>query len=439
MRYVNYFLGLVFLLTSPAFAQEPKPLGLKDAVETALRNNRQVLAAQRQRETAERGIGQARGAFLPHVDLVEGFTYSDKPTLVFSSLLDQANFKQRNFAASSLNEPTPLSNLSSQIRLEQPLYTGGRLTAELRGARALARAESERTRRTEQEVIFRVTEAYYQARLAEGSLGVVGKALDSARAHLRRTRDLFEKGLATRADYLRTQVLVGGLEREEIEAENRVTLAHARLRHVLGAGEDRWMLTEEISEDDEPVGELAPLVAEAEQFRPDLEAAEKEVDRSLEAVRSAQAGYYPSMGVVTQFESNTRRFDGSGESFAVFVTARWNLFSGFITREKVAQEEAFHQRARLLRDDLVQAIRVEVEQAYLGLLAARRQVAVARESVAQAEESLRIFKDRYEVGLAKNIDVLDGEVAVKRAEQDLLQARVNSRLFRAMLHLATGK
>ncbi|MBI2358903.1 MAG: TolC family protein [Deltaproteobacteria bacterium] len=411
---------------------------MKDAIEIALKNNRQILAAEWQSRAAERSVGQAKGAFLPRIDLVEGFSYTDKPTMVFSSLLDQASFKQRNFAVSSLNEPTPLTNLSSQVRVEQPLYTGGKLSADLRQAEAGAQASQEQSRRTRQEVIFRVTEAYYHARLSEGNLIVVEKALDSARAHLERARNLFEKGLAIRADYLRTEVLVGSLEREKIEAENRVRVGHARLRHLVGSVEERWTLTGQIVEDGLPVEELPLLVAEAKELRPDLKAAGQEVEKTSAAVRSAAAGYHPSLGFVTQFEGNTRRFTSSGENFAVFVTARWNLFSGFITQEKIAQEEAFHQRARLLRDDLLQAIHVEVEQALLGLLAARRQVGVAKENVAQAEESLRILKDRYEVGLARNIDVLDAEVTVKKAEQDLLQARVNSRLFRAMLNLATG-
>jgi outer membrane protein len=172
---------VALLVASPVWSQIEKPLGLSDAIDFSLKNNRQLLAAKRHTEAAERGVGQARGAFFPRVDWVESFTYTNKPTMVFSSLLDQGSFKQRNFALSALNDPAPLSNLSSQIRVEQPLYTGGRLSADLTQAEAGARASEEYSRRTRHEVIFRVTEAYYHARLAEGSLLVVEKALDSSR------------------------------------------------------------------------------------------------------------------------------------------------------------------------------------------------------------------------------------------------------------------
>ncbi len=421
-----------------AQAQEVKSLSLPQAIERALSNNRRLLATVQQSKAASSVVGQAKGAFYPRVDLIESFNYSDKPTLVFSNLLDQASFKQSNFAISSLNAPTPLTNLSSQIRLEQPLYTGGKLSANLNQAQAAAEASREMTKRTEQEVVVSVIEAYHQVLLAEGNLGVVQKALESARAQLARSQDLYEKGLAVRADYLRTQVLLGSLERERLEAHNAVTIYHARLRHLMGAEEERFGLIDRISEDQAPLDDLEVLKAMARAERPDLKAAVKDVERSQQSIRAAQAAHFPELGLVTQFESHTRRFSGNAENFAVFVTARWNLFHGFAVEEKVVEEEALHKRAQLLHGELLHALELEVEQSYLSLITARAQVAVARDNVAQAQEALRIVADRYTAGLARNVDVLDGETALKKAEQDLLQAQVNTQVFRARLNLAKG-
>lgn len=422
-----------------AAAQAVTPLSLEAAIELAVTGNRQLQAARYGTEAAIGGVGQARGGFLPRLDIVEAFDYSDKPTLVFSHLLDQASFKQRNFAIGALNQPTPLSNLSSQIRLEQPLYTGGRLSAVLAQAEAAAQASRESTQRTEQEVVVVAIEAYYQVLLAEENLRVVDKALAAARAQLARSQDLYDKGLAVRADYLRTQVLLGSLERERLEAEAFVTINRARLRQHLGADDAEFRLTDKVREDSEPLDDLANLKARAQQQRPDLKAAEKNVERAQESVRAARAGHYPTLGVIAQFESNTRKFSSSGESFAVFLNARWNLFNGFVTQAKIVEEQALHKRAQRLHEDLARGADVEVEKVYLGLVAARRQVGVAEANVGQAEEALRITTDRYGVGLSSNVDVLDGQTALKRAEQDLLLARVNSQILRARLKLATGE
>jgi outer membrane protein len=434
------FVG-IFCVTWPFIgsAQEPKPLNLRDAIDLALKNNRQLQAADQYKEAARSMASQAKGAFFPRLDMIEGFNYSDKPTLVFSDLLDQASFKQQNFAINALNNPTPLTNLASQIRLEQPLYTGGKLSANLGQATAFAEASEETARRTRQEVIAGVIEAYYRALLAEGNLQVINKSLASARGHLETTRALFDKGLAVRSDVLRTQVQVGNFEREEMEAESAIAVSQTQLKYLLGEEAGRYRLTEQPSTDALPVEMLDALVSLARQSRPDLKAAEKEVERTSEMVRVAQSDYYPSLNFVTQVESNTRKFNSSAENFAVFVTARWNLFNGFATQEKVAEAQALLHRSQLLRDDLFQSIAKEVEQNRLALTVARRQVGVARENAAQAEESLRILEDRYHAGLARNVDVLDGEAALKQAEHDLLRAQVNSQIFRARLNLATGQ
>lgn len=436
---VIVLLCLTIPLPSEVLAQKATPLSLSDAIELAVKSNRQLNASRQGTAAAASAVGEARAGFFPRLDLIEGFTYTDRPTLVFSSLLDQANFKQSNFAVGSLNEPTPLTNLSSQIRLEQPLYTGGQLSARLGQAKAAAEASDELTKRTEQQTVLGTIEAYYQALLAEGNLKVVEKALESARAQLKRSRDLYERGLAVRADYLRTQVLLGSFERERIAAENSVTLSYSGLRRVLGVGESRFELTDRVNEDTAALEDLSVLKARAKEQRPDLKAAVKEIERSQQGIRAARAGYFPSLGLVTQYESNTGNFSSSGENFAVFVTAKWNLFNGLATQEKVAEQQALQQRSRLLHEDLLQVAELEVERAYLGLVTSRKQVAVARENVTQAQEALRMISDRYTAGLARITDVLDDETALKKAEQDLLLAQVNSQIFRARLKLATGE
>jgi len=432
-------LFLCFAVPPSALAQGLTPLSIGDAIQLAIKSNRQLQALRQGTEATASGVAQARAEFYPRLDIIEGFNYSDKPTLVFSNLLDQASFRQSNFAIGALNEPTPLTNLTSQIRVEQPLYSGGRLLANLGQAKASAQASREITKRSEQEVVLGAIEAYYRVLLAGGNLRVVQKALKSAHAQLERAKDLYDRGLVVRADYLRTQVLLGSLEREMIEAENSLTIAHSHLRHVLGADEEGFELTDPVGEDSASLDPLTVLKQRAREMRPDLKAAVQEVERSQQSIRVARAAYYPSVALVTQYESNTQKFSSSAENFAVFVSARWNLFSGFATQAKVTAEEALHKRAQLLHEDRLHAAALEVENTYLGLHASRRQVAVARENVAQAQEALRITADRYTAGLARNVDVLDGETALKRAEQDLLLAQVNSQVFRARLGLATGE
>jgi outer membrane protein TolC len=437
--FLGVFLCIAFLATAHGAEHQAISLSVTDAIAIALKNNRRVLISQQQYESAASGIGEARAEFLPRLDVIEAFNYTDRPTLVFSDLLDQESFKQRNFAVGALNHPTPLTNLASQIRLEQSLYSGGRLSANLERARASEAAAEAQQTRTKQQVTMSVVNAYFRVRLAEANLQVIEKALQSARSHMERSRNLVEQGQAVQSDFLRTQVFAGDIEREKIEAESAETVERSRFMYQLGIEPGGFTLTDPVTEDAEPLADLDDLQSMARRLRPDLRATEKDVEKSRAAVAAAQAEFYPSLGLVTEYESNTRKFTSSGENFAVFLNARWNLFNGFATSEKVTGQRAQQRQAQLIHDDLIHVVALEVEQAYLGLLAARKQIEVANGNVAQAEESLRILRDRYAAGLARNVDVLDSETALKRAQQDLLKARASSRILRAQLNLATGQ
>jgi hypothetical protein len=81
---------------------------------------------------------------------------------------------------------------------------------------------------------------------------------------------------------------------------------------------------------------------------------------------------------VTQYEGNTQKFSSSGELCGL-CHREVESVQRPATQEKVAQEQALHQRARLLHEDILQAAALEVEQA-CGLITSRKQVAVARKT-----------------------------------------------------------
>jgi outer membrane protein len=173
--------------------------------------------------------------------------------------------------------------------------------------------------------------------------------------------------------------------------------------------------------------------------RPDLQALEHESRRTEAALHQAEADYLPSLGVIGQYDLNSEKFNQTGDSYAVFVGAKWNLFNGLATTGKTREVAAQAARSRLLREDLAARVKVEVEQAWRSLTGATPQVEVAERNQQQALENLSIVRDRYAGGLARSVDVLDAVATAEQAEVELLQARVNRQVRHAELDLATGQ
>jgi len=376
---------------------------------------------------------------LPRLDADETFTETNNPTLVFSNLLNQQRFTKDDFAVNSLNEPSSLSNFGTRIRVEQPLFTGGKLLAGLDAAHESVAATEGQEARAEHETVFHTRRAYYGVLLADGNLTTVDRALAAAREHVDTARALFDRGVVVRSDLLRAEVLVGSLERQRIDAENATRTARSQLNYVMGTdGEIRLRET-----DAWPVFDPPPALEQSMDIalhqRPDLQAMEHAWQRDEAALRQARADYVPSLGVIGQYELNSEDFSQTGDSYAVFVGARWNVFNGLATTGKVREAAAQAARTRLLRDDLAARVRVDVEQAWRGLTGATRQVDVAERNQERAQENLSIVRDRYTGGLARSVDVLDAVATAEQAEVEHLQARVSRQVRHAELDLATGQ
>jgi outer membrane protein TolC len=92
-----------------------------------------------------------------------------------------------------------------------------------------------------------------------------------------------------------------------------------------------------------------------------------------------------------------------------------------------------------MQDHLAQAVRLQVQKAYLDLETAGQRIEVSQQATRQAEESLRIIRNRYEAGLTTVTDLLRAETAVTQARTNFLRALFDQRVSAANLELQTGR
>ncbi len=436
---------LVALLSAAAGAGGvPAPLrriSLNDAIVIALRDNRSLKVAGFGNEAAQDQVGVARGAIIPRLDAEENLSYTNNPVQVFSDLLAQQDFSQKDFALTALNHPGFYSNFQSQAKLSFPLFAGGKLIAAYRAAGFGADAARWQVIQSRQSVEFAVIQSYYGALLAEQQVAVIDRALLAARAHLTQAHNLFGNGMVVNADVLRTKVLVGTLEQERFQAGSQLEIGWAQLAHTLGDEDERFAPLEkpaELAVASPLPSHLDDLVVRAVADRPEVKAADLRVKESQQAVTIARADYLPTIEIAGVYENDSERLVRGGNSEALLVTGRLNLFNGLATQSKLDAAQVDLSRAQVLAEDLRHAVALEVETAYRTLGAARQGLEVARRDTAYAESALKILEDRYGSGLATNIAVLDAQTTREEADMRLVTAQVSVAIDRAGLDLATG-
>jgi outer membrane protein TolC len=136
------------------------------------------------------------------------------------------------------------------------------------------------------------------------------------------------------------------------------------------------------------------------------------------ALDMAGAGYLPSVDLYGKlyFDDPHLSYDWDRKNWTAAVLLNWEFFSGFITRAEQRKASATLDEMMAVDRKSVLNVKLEVKTAYLNLEAARTRLAVARQSVASAEESLKLVKLQYEGGSATITRYLEAELDRNRAK-----------------------
>ncbi len=430
--------ALLTLATLPVWAAPA--LTLPEAIRTALDKHPSIEASTARTKAAETRVEQARGGLLPKVNYAEGYQRGNNPVFVFGSLLTQHQFGEQNFRLDLLNRPDALNNFQSQLSVDQVVYDAGQTRSQVRMAEMGRGAAAEEGRRTRMGVIAAVARAYYGAGLAQEALRVAGEAVRSAEADLERAEAVRAAGMATDADVLSIRVHVAGMKEQEINRRQDLNVARAALNEALGLPLDTAHdLSTPLAPVMQPERPAAELEKQAVSERPEARQAGIATRLAETQAAAARSSLLPRVGVNAVLEADRQRFvNRGGANWFIGASLRWNLFNGFSDRARIEEASQSLRGAKAVEQQTANAVRLQVRQSYAGLKAAEERIAVAEAAIAQAEESLRITKNRYEAGLATVTELLRSETALLEVRTRRLAAIHDQRVAAAMLELAAG-
>jgi len=423
---------------APAWGQSA--LSLADAVRMGLEHHPAVEASVANKQAAQSRIEQARAGFLPKVAYSEAYQRSNNPIFVFGSLLTQHRFAQQNFDLGTLNTPNFLNNFQSQLSVDQVLFDAGEAKAQVASAEAGSQIAAEAERRARMDVIAGVAGAYYGAVLAKERLWVAQEALRSGEADLRRAETVRGAGMSTDADVLSVRVHLAGMKEREIQARYALEVASAALNDALGEPlETQRDLSTPLVAARLPNATLESLDRTSVQERPDTRGAVLSVRAAESQSAGARSSLFPRISLRGVFEADRRNFvTRGGANWFVGASLEWNLFNGFSDQSRRREAEQLVTAARAQQKQTESAVRLEVRRANADWKGADERIEVATTAVAEAEESLRITRNRYEAGLTTVTELLRNETAWLETQTRHLEAIYQQRLAATALELAAG-
>lgn len=159
-----------------------------------------------------------------------------------------------------------------------------------------------------------------------------------------------------------------------------------------------------------------------------------------ERVGSERAAFWPAIETLYEY---TRRdqffgFFQTRDTSTFTATARYNLFNGFSDLASVREARSRLDASVYELEGVRHDVTLDTRTAFIGVLRARRNLEVARESVELLERQRRDAELFFKAGLTAKNELLEVEVELATASQALLQAESDLRVARQTLERMTG-
>ncbi len=437
-------LGALLVLCSPGVlsaqqAEKPSPLTLRQAVDIALEKNPGRKAMMADTKAAAADVRSARSLLLPRVTFSETATSGNDPVYVFGSKLRQQRFTTADFNV--LNAPTPFGNYSTRFGGTWNLFDSSASWRGIRRAEKMEAAAKNQLDRTDQEIVFRAVDSYYGVLRARKQIEVAEQSVQTAQAVLERSKNRFENGLVVESDLLSAKVRWASRQEELIRARNDLAMALAQLNTVMGIStKTEYEPADVLAERNLPAMSLEELEKHAVEMRPDMKRIRASEEAQKESVAMAKSAFGPRVNAFASWEADNPTFvaGGGGNNWIGGIELQFDLFEGGAKRAQLSKEKALQEKVLAFKQSAEDQVRLEVRKAYYDVDASRQQVEVARATIEQSKESLRIVQNRYEAGLLTITDLLTAEDAEHRSQTDYWDTVYRYQVGYANLELASG-
>ena len=441
------FCAVCFFVPVVAPAQQKLALTIEQAIQTGLENSKMLHTSQFRLRAADARAGEASTLGLPSLKFNGVYSrLSDVPpqavTLPASSF--GPGFPPADVAMTL--SPTILNNYTLRATLQQPLFTGGKISGAIDAAAYNAKASEHDLQKDKADVIYNIKAAYWNLYRALEFKKVVDQNVAQMKSHSTDAEGLLRQGLLTTNDVMKVQIQLSDARVRQIDADNNVTVAMYVLNNTIGLPLQTVIALEStIKIDGRQWEEVGTLVRQAMEKRPEIKGMGARVRAGEAGLTSARGAWWPQifmLGNYNYLRPNQRYFpvtDNFKGTWDVSVSVSLDVWNWWQAGYQTAQAQAQLAQAKEGLSMAMDGIMLEVTQSSLGIQRAKERKAVSEEGVRQAEENYRIMVGKYKQGLAANSELLDAEVALLQAKLNLTQSLVDYELAIAQLSRAIGE
>ena len=426
----------LLLVSLTAIAQEEQeidlsqPLTLEQCIQLAVENSTDMRNARINLAIDGLRVKDARARYYPDIFLDGRYNFSD--ALDFG-------FERENYDL----------GMSAQYTL----WDNGQREANFSQAKERRNATISRNQLTKHNLIFQVTQAYYNVLKAQELVKVDLEILARSRENTDRVRAFVEAGIQIEADVATAQVREANDELSLLNDQNALEIAMATLPRIMGldpatliavAEDADYQLYSQKGQIEIIELSVEEAIQRAFETRPEFEELQSTIRQLEWGLTLARLDRWPQLNAEYNYGVNLDDYLHERENFTDFrswevrTTLNFPIFDGGITKRRIEEAELSLEQTREDASDLERSIALEVRQAYLNLRRAERAVEISNTQVRNAELSLQVIRGRFEQELSILLELLDAQTGFAQALTNQVRAFYDYKVAQVALQRAMG-
>ena len=431
-------------------AADSVTMSLDKAIDLALANNQAIVQSAEDRESARWNLSATRRQsglrlnWSAQAGYIGGRYYRDRQDYYAEShpYYGDGEFEEKYLEGRDL-EPNPPYHTETyhNFSLSMPLYTGGRLENQIEAAGYALNTADMALEYTKQNTRYQAAEAYFRVLQYNENIKVQQEAVNVLQSHLDNVQIQYEVGTVAKADVLETSVQLANYKQQLNSAWGNYESAVATLNNIIGLPVDTVLVTNETLDDTPYALDENECLQYALAHRPEGIAADYQIKQAEAQVGATKAGYRPSINArASGYTTGEKWFksDHIAEYWQIGVTMDWNIFDNGVTAAQVNDAKAAKRKAESQKVQQLDAIKLDVHNAYIELLTAEKNILVAANTVKDAENYYAIAQVRYTEGVDTNLNVMEAQRNLTTARNNYFNALYNYNVSKAKMERAIG-
>ncbi|WP_225907145.1 TolC family outer membrane protein [Methyloradius palustris] len=423
-------LATAMLLT---FAISARAEDLLEVYHLAQANDPTFDAARYALQAAYEKVPQARAGLLPVVN-INGNDNANHATTEYSAATNSTQVKRS------------VQSWAWNLQLTQPLFRLQNILAYKQSEYLVAQGQAQYSQ-AEQDIILRLTQAYFDVLVAKETIEVAESQMSAATEQMGQAQAGFDHGTNAITDVHEAKARIDLARAQKLAAINDLEAKRAELEKIVGQAPEILASLNEAEIIPKPQPEDVNIwIEQARINNPNVVAPQAIVQAAESEINRNRAEYLPTVDIVASYGQNytsnnlTLPSDYSTQATTgvAGVQVTVPLYAGGSTNSKVTEAIANKSKAQAQLEIAKRQAATDARQAYSGIINGLAQIEALESAVDSSESAVEGNKQGYKFGIHINIDILNAERQLYTAKRDLIKARYDTLIQGLKLKASVG-